>query len=61
MQFETNFCPIAMSIRDAAAYLGVGRTKVYDLINRGLLDTIKIDRRTLVLTASIHALVTTRA
>lgn len=46
-------CPII----DTARALGVGRTKIYELINEGKLKTVKIGRRTLVKTASIRALV----
>ncbi len=45
------------SIRDTAKTLAVGRTKVYELINSGKLETIKIGRRTLVKAASIRALI----
>lgn len=58
---ENNYCPIAVSVNGAAARLGIGRTKVYELINRGDLKTMKIDRRTLVSMASIHALVSRAA
>lgn len=50
--------PICTSIREGARVLGVGRSKVYDLINSGELKTIKIGRRTLILTESIRALAT---
>lgn len=50
--------PISASINDAARAIGIGRTKLYQLIGEGKLDIIKIGRRTLVTTASIKALVT---
>jgi excisionase family DNA binding protein len=49
--------PIAVSINDAARTLGLGRTSIYALINEGRLEARKLGRRTLVTTASIHALV----
>lgn len=49
--------PIAISINDAARVLSLGRTPVYNLINTGRLETIKIGRRTLVLMVSIQKLV----
>jgi excisionase family DNA binding protein len=48
--------PICVSINDTARALGIGRTKVYELIKTDLLEVVKIGRRTLVRTASIHAL-----
>ena len=45
------------SIPEAAKALGVGRSKVYELIGEGRLETRNIGRRRLVRTASIHALV----
>jgi len=49
--------PICASVNDTARILGIGRTKVYELINAGRLETVKIGRRTLVRTASIRAVV----
>jgi hypothetical protein len=48
--------PLAHSIPSTCVQLGVGRTKVYELINRGDLETAKIDRRRLVTHRSIEAL-----
>jgi hypothetical protein len=47
--------PICISVNDTMRALGIGRTKVYELINAGRLEVVKIDRRTLVRTASIRA------
>jgi excisionase family DNA binding protein len=58
MNFETNYNPIAMSIKGAAAYLGVGRTTIYALLNTGALESIRVGRRRLVLTRSMAMLVT---
>lgn len=57
MRTEKNLSPIVVSARDAAVILGIGRTKIFELINCGQLKTIKIGRRTLVTMASIRALV----
>ena len=35
-------------VTDAAAVLGVGRSKLYELITQGEIHTVKIGRRTLV-------------
>ena len=48
---------VAAPINDTARSLGIGRTKVYELISEGKLQTIKIGRRTLVKADSIRALV----
>ncbi len=42
---------------DAARALGIGRTKLYELINDGKLKTVKIGRRTLVKADSMRMLV----
>lgn len=44
------------SIHDAAKALGCGRSKLYDLIREGRLETVTIGRRRLVRTESIRAL-----
>jgi len=44
------------SIPDAAKALGVGRSKLYELIGEGRLETVTIGRRRLVRTDSIRAL-----
>jgi excisionase family DNA binding protein len=43
------------SIPDAAKALGVGRSKLYELIGEGLLETVSIGRRRLVRTNSVRA------
>lgn len=48
---------VAVSVEDARRAIGIGKTKLYELINDGSLKTFKVGRRTLVTTASIHALV----
>lgn len=48
--------PLLCSIPDAAKALGVGRSKLYELIGEGRLETVTIGRRRLVRTASIRAL-----
>ena len=50
---------LAFSIRDACAAIGIGRTKLYALINEGKLTAVKVGRRTLVTVASIKALLGT--
>ncbi|MEM8697024.1 MAG: helix-turn-helix domain-containing protein [Pseudomonadota bacterium] len=49
--------PVTISVSGAAKALGLGRTSIYELINEGRLETIKIGRRRLIKTASIRRLV----
>ena len=49
--------PIAISIEDARKALGIGRTKLYELVGQGRLKTLRVGRRRLVVVASIHALI----
>jgi len=45
------------SVTSAAEDLGIGRTKVYQLINSGALATVKIGSRTLVVAESVKKFV----
>jgi excisionase family DNA binding protein len=45
------------SIRDTMGALSIGRTSVYNLINSGRLEAVKLGSRTLIKVSSIHALV----
>lgn len=49
--------PITVTIAGAREALGLGTTKLYELIKEGRLKTVKIGRRTLVTVASIKRLV----
>jgi excisionase family DNA binding protein len=49
--------PIAISVDEARKALGIGRTKLYELIGQERLKALKIGRRTLILVASIHAFI----
>lgn len=49
--------PICVRVNDAARMIGVGRTKLYELISNGELETVKIGKATRVTTASLHDLV----
>jgi excisionase family DNA binding protein len=44
-------------IEEAAAALGVGRTTIYGLVDRGELKTVHIGRRALVTDQSLNAYV----
>ena len=49
--------PICVRINDAARMIGVGRTKLYELISSGELETVKIGKATRITTASLRKLV----
>ena len=44
--------PKFMSVRELCAYLGIGRTKVYELLRAGQIDSTNIGRRRMVLAKS---------
>jgi excisionase family DNA binding protein len=49
--------PICVRINDAARMIGVGRTKLYELIAAGEVETVKLGKATRVITASLRELV----
>lgn len=49
--------PVTITVADTKKALGLGTTKIYELIGDGRLQTVKIGRRTLVKTDSIRALI----
>jgi excisionase family DNA binding protein len=49
--------PLTVTIAGARQALGIGTTKIYELIGDGRLQTVKLGRRTLIRTESIRALV----
>lgn len=58
MKLESEYLqPRLVAIPKAAQLLGIGRTKTYDLISDGLLDTISIGGRRLVTLRSIDRLI----
>ena len=52
--------PICVRVNDAARMIGVGRTKLYELIANGELETVKFGKATRVTTASLRELVRRR-
>lgn len=48
---------LAVSVAEACEMIGIGRTKVYELIHEGRLKRVKVGRRTLLSVASIEALI----
>ena len=58
MTRKTNIlAPLAYSVAEAMQVSSLGRTKLYELINLGNIETIKVGRRTLIKAASLHKLV----
>lgn len=53
----SNITPFACSVSDAMRLSSIGRTKLYELINAGVIRTTKVGRRTLVDVSSLRALV----
>lgn len=51
---------ICVRINDAAHLIGVGRTKLYELIAAGEVETVKFGKSTRVVTASLHDLIRRR-
>lgn len=51
---------LTVRVPEALAMLGIGRTKLYALINDREIETIKIGKATLVLVSSLEALVERR-
>lgn len=49
--------PITVTVDGARKALGIGTTKIYELIGNGQLRTVKLGRRTLIRTESIHNLI----
>lgn len=49
--------PICVRVNDAARMIGVGRTKLYELIASGEIEAIKLGKSTRIMTASLHELV----
>jgi excisionase family DNA binding protein len=54
---EQGMEPITVTIEGAKKCLGLGHTKVYELLREGRLRSVKIGRRTLITTESIRELI----
>lgn len=53
---QSALTPLTYSINDAAQVSSLGRTRLYELINEGKLERVKIGNRTLIKAASLHRL-----
>lgn len=49
--------PICVRVNDAARMVGVGRTKLYQLIAAGEIEAVKLGKSTRIITASLHGLI----
>ena len=49
--------PICVRVNEAARMIGVGSTKLYELIAAGEIETVKLGKATRITTASLHDLV----
>ena len=52
---------LAYSVDEAAEIVGLGRTTLYDLMDRGLLRFTKVGRRRLIRHADLEALIADQA
>ncbi|MGW8135577.1 helix-turn-helix domain-containing protein [Sphingomonas zeae] len=52
-----NPATLTYSIAEACRVTSIGRTRLYELITGGRVETVKIGRRRLVKAASLHRLV----
>jgi len=56
MNNKNQMKPVTVTVENALRLSGLGRTKLYELMNQGRLKTVKIGRRRLVVFASLEAL-----
>lgn len=49
--------PICVKVNEAAHMIGVGRTKLYELIASGDVEVVKLGKSTRIVTASLHRLI----
>jgi excisionase family DNA binding protein len=52
--------PLCVRVKVAARMMGIGRTKLYELIGNGEVEAIKVGKATLVTTASLNAMIERR-
>ena len=56
MNTENSLKPIAYSIDEACRVTSLGRTRLYELINEGVIARRKVGKRTLIPAESLHKL-----
>ena len=52
--------PLCLKVNEAARMIGVGRTKLYELIASGDVEAVKLGKSTRIVTASLHRLIMRR-
>jgi excisionase family DNA binding protein len=57
---DSNPAPLCVRVNVAARMIGLGRTKLYELIGNGEIEVIKVGKATLVTTASLNAMIERR-
>jgi excisionase family DNA binding protein len=50
--------PLVLGVRDAAAFIGLSRSRLYELIGDGQIEARKLGSRTVVPTESLRSFVT---
>ena len=60
MTADANPAPLCVRVNVAARMMGIGRTKLYELIGNGEVEAIKVGKATLVTTASLNAMIERR-
>ncbi len=54
---RATIAPITVRIADAVEMLGIGRSRIYELMQSGDIETIKLGRSTLIPVDSLHAMI----
>jgi excisionase family DNA binding protein len=54
---EGRFEPIAVRVSDAVKMIGLGRSKIYELIASGDIEIVKVGAATLIPVASLRKLI----
>jgi len=49
--------PMVLGVKDAATFIGLSRSRLYELIDEGRIDARKLGARTVVPVASLRAFV----
>jgi len=56
-QHDVEIRPLTVSVNKACAILGIGRTKMHELMHAGSVKSIRLGKRRLIDYASLEALV----
>ena len=58
MHEHSNIEPVTITILDALRLSGLGRTKLYELLTNGEIQSVRVGTRRLIVFASLKALLT---